>query len=311
MVQPPLHSLHDAAVALLDRAIGTLRRGTDEEAVHTARKSCKRVRAALRLLREGLGEREYRGDNRKVRDSARPLTAVRDAVVLRQTLARLSQHAQSLQRDLEADHHRAWLVLERRGARSAVAQLRAIRERLVNLSHVDSEAASVIAGAKRVYKAGRKALCKARSPEDQALHEWRKQANYLLNQLELLKTVFNARFKKLHHRAARIAAALGDDHDLSVLTSKLRPRDASERSLRKQIKKRRRKLQARAFRLGKRLYRHSAKHLEASMVAHLSKAAAQGLRSGRLGRIEAAEPAAPEQARGGMQRWPKRAAITA
>jgi CHAD domain-containing protein len=130
----------------------------------------------------------------------------------------------------------------------------------------------VIAGTKRVYKAGRKALCEARSRDDQALHEWRKQANYLLNQLELLKTVFSARFKKLHRRAGRIAAALGDDHDLSVLTSKLRPREASERSLRKRIKERRRKLQARAFRAGKRLYRRSAKHLEASMVAHLSKA---------------------------------------
>lgn len=274
--QPELHSLHDAAVALLDHAIETLRRGTDEEAVHTVRKSCKRVRAALRLLREGLGEREYRGDNRKVRDSARPLTSVRDAVVLRQTLGRLSKHAQSLQRDLEADYHRAWQVLERHGARTTVAKLRAIRERLINLSRVDSEAASVIAGAKRVYKAGRKALWEARSRDDQALHEWRKQANYLLNQLELMQTVFNARFKKLHHRAGRIAAALGDDHDLSVLIGKLRPREASERSLRKRIRKRRRKLQARAFRQGKRLYRHSAKHLEATLVAHLSKAQPAG-----------------------------------
>ena len=275
-VQPARHSLHDAAVAILDHAIETLSRGTDEEAVHTARKSCKRVRAALRLLREGLGEREYRGDNRKVRDSARPLTAVRDAVVLRQTLARLSKHAQSLQRDLEADYHRAWEILERHGARTAVAQLLAIRERLIKLSRVDPEAASVIAGAKRVYKAGRKALCKARSRDDQALHEWRKQANYLLDQLELLQTVFNARFKKLQRRAGQIVAALGDDHDLSVLTGKLPSREASERSLRKRIKKRRRKLQARAFREGKRLYRHSAKRFEATLVAHLSKAQRAG-----------------------------------
>jgi CHAD domain-containing protein len=271
-VQPALHSLHDAAVVLLDGAIETLTQGTDEEAVHTARKSCKRVRAALRLLREGLGEREYRGDNRKVRDSARPLTAVRDALVLRQTLGRLSKHAQSLQRDLEADYHRAWQVLERRGARTVVAQLWVIRERLIKLSRVDSEAASVIAGAKRVYKAGRKALCKARSRDDEALHEWRKQANYLVDQLELLQAVFNARFKKLHHRAGQVVAALGDDHDLSVLTGKLRPHEASERSLRKRIRKRRGKLQACAFRQGKRLYRRSAKHFEATLVAHLSKA---------------------------------------
>jgi CHAD domain-containing protein len=265
-------SLHDAAVALLDRAIEALRRGTDEKAVHTARKSCKRVRAALRLLREGLGQPEYRRDNLRIRDSARPLTAVRDAVMLRRTLGRLSKHAQFLQRDLEVDYHRAWQVLESRGARTAVARLKATRERLRKLSRVDSETASAISGTKQVYKAGRKALYKARSREDQALHEWRKQAKYLLNQLDLLKTVFNASFRTLHRRAAHVAEALGDDHDLSVLTSRLRPRGAGDRELRKQIRKRRRKLQARAFREGKRLYRHSAKRIEATLVAHLSKA---------------------------------------
>lgn len=220
-LQPRLPSLHDAAVALLDRTIESLRRRADEEAVHSARKSCKRVRAALRLLREGLGECEYRRDSKRIRDSARPLTAVRDAVMLRQALAKLSKHAQSLQCDLEADYHRAWQYLTHRGVRTAVAQLRATRGRL-------------------------------------------------------LKAVFNARFRKLHRRAGQLADALADDHDLSVLSSKLRPGEGSERSLCKQIMKRRRKLQARAFRQGERLYRHSAKKLEATLVAHLSKAQRTG-----------------------------------
>ncbi|HEY6456662.1 MAG TPA: CHAD domain-containing protein [Steroidobacteraceae bacterium] len=271
-LQPQDPSLHAVALALLDRAIQSLRHGTDEAAVHTARKTCKRVRAALRLLRDGLGEREYRLDNRRVRDSARPLTAVRDAAMLRRTLGTLSKHSHSLARHLEADYHRAWQALDHRGARNSIARLRAIRARLVKLSRVDSEAASAITGAKGVYKAGRKALGKARSRDDLALHEWRKQAKYLLNQLELLRMVFNARFKKLRRRAGRLAEALGDDHDLSVLAGKLPAREGQRGSLRKQIKKRRRKLQARAFRYGKRLYRRSAKHIEATLVAHLSHA---------------------------------------
>jgi CHAD domain-containing protein len=283
---PQPHSLHDATVTLMDGAIESLRQGADEQAVHLARKSCKRVRAALRLLRAGLGEREYRLDNRRVRDSARPLTAVRDAVVLRQTLGRLAQHPQPLERDLEADYHRAWQALAQRGARTAIEQLRGTRARLARFTSVDSEVASAIVGAKSVYRAGRKALGKARSGRDQALHEWRKQSQYLLNQLELLTSVFNVRFKKLHRRAKRIAEALGDDHDLSVLSSKLRPGEACERPIGKHIEKRRRKLQARAFRHGKRLYRHSAKHFEALLIAHLSqgqlwRTSARGVAHGR------------------------------
>jgi hypothetical protein len=219
--------LHDAAVLLLDRAIEALRRDADERAVHTARRSCKHLRAALRLLRAGMGQREYRRDNLRVRDSARPLTAVRDAVMLRRTLGRLSRHAPSLQCDLELDYHRAWRVLESRGAQTALARLKAIRARLRKLPRVDSETASAISGAKQVYKAGRRALHIARSR---------------------------------------------DDHDLSVLAGRLRAGGADDRHLRKRITKRRRKLQARAFREGKRLYRHSARHIEATLVAHLSNA---------------------------------------
>jgi hypothetical protein len=43
-VQSRLPSLHGAALALLERAIESLRRGTDDQAVHTARTSCKRAR---------------------------------------------------------------------------------------------------------------------------------------------------------------------------------------------------------------------------------------------------------------------------
>ena len=49
------HSLHDATLSLLDRAIDALASDQGDEAVHTARKATKRIRAALRLLREVSG----------------------------------------------------------------------------------------------------------------------------------------------------------------------------------------------------------------------------------------------------------------
>jgi CHAD domain-containing protein len=265
----PVHSVHDAALTLLDAAIETLRSGRDDGAVHAARKACKRVRAALRLLRECLGSDVYRRENKRIRDAAKPLTAVRDAFMLRKTLRAWPKRPPALQRGLDSEYRRERHALERRGARSALGRLTATREGLLDLPSIDSEAASVIAGVTSIYKAGRKTLRKARHRDDEVLHEWRKQAKYLLNQLGLLKSVFNAKFKKLHRRAADVAEVLGDDHDLGVLLTKLSASGAQDRSLMKNIKKRRRKLQALAFRRGKQLYRHSAKHIGAVMATRL------------------------------------------
>src|SRR3954471_12662774 len=52
-----------------------------DETVHEVRKSLKRLRALLRLLRHALGPDEYRRENRALRDTARPLGEVRDAKV--------------------------------------------------------------------------------------------------------------------------------------------------------------------------------------------------------------------------------------
>jgi CHAD domain-containing protein len=266
-----VYSLHHAVLVLLDGTIETLGSAQDDEAVHAARKACKRIRAALRLLRECLGPSVYRRENRNVRDAAKPLTGVRDAFMLRRVLRTLPARPAILQRALDSEYRGERQALERRGARAALKQLMATRGRLVELPAVDSEAASVIAGVKRIYKEGRRASSEARSREDRALHEWRKQAKYLVNQLELLEIVFDVEFKRLHRHAQRLAETLGDDHDLGVLTNEMRRHEEDEPSLSKQIEKRRAKLQAGAFRLGKRVYRHSAKHLETRLRARLSK----------------------------------------
>lgn len=73
----------------LDDILGQLTGPTgepDEEVVHDVRKRFKKVRAVLKLARKALGARTYRKENARLRDGGRPLTAVRDARVLVQTL---------------------------------------------------------------------------------------------------------------------------------------------------------------------------------------------------------------------------------
>jgi CHAD domain-containing protein len=276
----PIKSLHDAGLNLLDGAIETLTSSQDDEAVHAVRKTTKRLRALLRLMQRCMGPLAYRRENGRVRDAAKPLTAVRDAFISRKSLRGMPKCPLALRRGLDAEYHRERNALETQGARTAIAQFLAIRERLAELPASNSEVASAIAGVRKSYKAGRSARAQAKPRDDQALHEWRKQAKYLLNQLELLRVVFNVEFKKLHRRADRLADILGTDHDLGVLLSKLRFYDANNRSLVKHLKKRRHRLQAQAFRLGKKLYRRPPKRFATALRASLGGAQRPNARTG-------------------------------
>src|SRR5262245_12430711 len=66
--------------------------GLRDEVVHDARKALKRVRAMLRLARPVVGEKVFQRENTCFRDAARPLTAVRDARILVETLDKLIEH---------------------------------------------------------------------------------------------------------------------------------------------------------------------------------------------------------------------------
>jgi CHAD domain-containing protein len=263
------HSLHDATLSLLDRAIDALASDQGDEAVHTARKATKRIRAALRLLRGSLGPGKYHRENRGVRDAARPLTAVRDTFMLQRTLRSMTGVPPSVERGLKAEYQRERRGFNREGLRTALAHLKDARRNLSEFPPVVPETASAAEGLGNTYRAGRKALAKAKSNDDGALHEWRKQAKYLLNELELLRAVFGLDAKRLRRHADQLAAILGDDHDLGVLSGKLRRYRAAAPTLVKQIEKRRRSLQRRAAQQGAKLYRDPAKRVEARIAARL------------------------------------------
>src|SRR5439155_20965549 len=58
----------------------------DDETIHDVRKRFKKVRAVLRLVRAEMGERTYCRENACFRDAGRPLTEIRDAKALLETL---------------------------------------------------------------------------------------------------------------------------------------------------------------------------------------------------------------------------------
>lgn len=263
-------SLHEATLRLLDRAIDGLASDQGDEAVHAARKATKRIRAALRLLRGSLGPGKYHRENQGVRDAARPLTAIRDTFTLQRTLRSMTGAPPAAERGLKAEYQRERRAFNRKGLRAALAHLEAARRNLSDFSPLVPEAASAAEGVGTTYRAGRKALAKAKSGDDRALHEWRKQAKYLLNELELLRAVFGLDAKRLRRHANRLAVTLGDDHDLGVLSEKLRRYRAAAPSLVKQIEKRRLSLRRCAAQQGAQLYRDPARRVQARIAARLA-----------------------------------------
>ena len=208
-------------------------RGQQDEAVHETRKCFKKVRAMLRLVRPVIGTKDYRAENTCLRDAARPLTEVRDAKILIETLDGLVEHFQehiagrafadvrkALQDNLRSVRQR---VLDEQNAFTVVGEVvRQARERVKGWADVPNRRSAVSQGLEDTYRRGRAAFeGAAADPTVEALHEWRKQAKYQRYQLEVLRPLWPERLEELATEADRMGELLGDDHDLAVLRQML------------------------------------------------------------------------------------------
>jgi CHAD domain-containing protein len=116
-------------------------------------------------------------------------------------------------------------------------------------------------GLKRVYRNGREAFAVAQNdPSPERLHAWRKQVKYLWHQLQVLQPIQRGQLTALADQAHTLANALGDDHDLALLSHKFLeepdrfPDRATMQTLADLIARRRDLLQEQAMTLGHRLY---------------------------------------------------------
>lgn len=267
---PP--GLLDARAALRQR-IASARHALDapgkisDERVHTVRKDLKRARAALRLLRDAIGDAAYAKENAALRDASRPLAPVRDARVSLETVRGLIRREKDAKRrSLLAGECRA-LREERNAVRAAVEDARELQNLGRALQQVSERVCRwrlprevwpvVREGIERIYRRGRKALDKAEArPTDDNLHDARKQVKYFGAAMELLAATHARRAARLVERADSIADRLGDDHDLAMVQQRIagvsRDRGAA---LVDDVKRRRKKLQKKALKRAHRLYR--------------------------------------------------------
>jgi CHAD domain-containing protein len=220
----------------LDRALEVLtkaRKRPRDEAVHEARKGFKKIRALLRLVRPEIGERSYREENTRFRDAARPLTEVRDAKILIETLDNLIKNFEEhidgrsfadVKKTLEANLHavRMRVLVEQNAFAKAAAAVRQARKRIKAWTDVRDKWSAVGKGLIDTYRRSARAFREAAvDPTPERLHEWRKQIKYLYYQLQILRPLWPERMEELAHEADRMGELLGDDHDLAVLRKTL------------------------------------------------------------------------------------------
>jgi CHAD domain-containing protein len=240
------------------------------EAIHEARKDVKKIRSALRLVRDALGDDVWRRENDHYRDVARRLSSFRDAEILVEALDGLGERFGQSARD-RFDAFREQLDEENRAAHDdgsveramvgAAAELATGRSRIEGLPLEGDGWDLVRPGIHRSYRSGRKRLrAVEEEPSVTNLHELRKRAKDLWYQLRLIRDADAAMLGALADHTHDLSDHLGDDHDLALLHDEAqRRRDAfstagDQRHLLEEIDQRRGELQFAAISLGERIY---------------------------------------------------------
>lgn len=220
------------AVEQIDKALSAPHGKADRVGwVHETRKSLKRLRSLLRLVRSGLGERAWREENGALRLIARNLSGLRDQDVLRQTMLGLANHSG---KDLDAAI--AWLELslgkdagrrkspdERSAAAtiaSAIADLRMVRDRLAEIDVAGDLPAVLAKGLVDCQRAGRGALARLEADAcDDNLHELRKCVQIYQRHHTLVQAAWPELQAVRTGQARQCAQLLGEAQDLAVLAS--------------------------------------------------------------------------------------------
>jgi CHAD domain-containing protein len=208
-------------------AAGLRHPGNSETAVHEARKSIKKVRALLRLMSPKLKE-PFGDANVVLREAARHLSALRDAVVLVSTLDALKERFAGDSRTKSLGRLRTSLLRRRKQAEQAHAIANATGEAAAALDKtaagaknwpaLESGFEGIARGVEATYRQGRAALHHAqRHPDVTSLHDLRKRVKDHWYHVRLLEDVWTDAMRAREKSLKETETWLGEDHNLAVL----------------------------------------------------------------------------------------------
>ncbi|MGH8957722.1 MAG: CHAD domain-containing protein [Acidimicrobiia bacterium] len=274
-------------------------RGDVNLAIHELRKSNKRVRALLRMVRPVIGDMVYRAENDALARASRLVAPVRDGRVLLDAASRLRSRYghllapgvfEGVEERLRGRHERMMsrVLDDPEVVQEVTAIIYRARSRYAawptdssdpryGARMIPNSFRSIGGGVGQTYERGRKAMnvaYRTRAPEQ--FHEWRKQVKYLRHQMEILDPVWPEVIGGLAASLEQLGDVLGDDHDQSELIGlvaalpDLAP-DPDERNLMVALSnQRRRELEGAARVMGGRIYAEGAAQFTGRLKAYWS-----------------------------------------
>lgn len=269
---PSLEAILSEQLNIAQRYLSTPLADEWPEAVHGARKACKRARAVVRLLHFSIGRQTARDLAQQIGSVARTLSTVRDRQML---LARLLEqqettHVLAEHRALE-QLRQAWTGLP------VVDGSKELRERLlrdladlgmrVRALNLWTGSRPIATGLRRIMSRFRRAFrVAANDLSTEKTHLLRKRSKDLFYALTLMKRILPSKFQRWCRRLKRLNDALGFEHDLFLQMERLREvhvlSETDSSMLEKKWSAQRGKLQKTALRLAQSLATKSSRWFE-------------------------------------------------
>ena len=199
----------------------------EAENIHAVRLATKRLRAAWRLLRSGVGNEVRKRADQRLRAAGKSLAENRDAHVRCQTLTQLAEGARqpALIRAYEdvlallAGHSEIGKSVNWARVKDAFASE---EKAWVNLPATTERRNVLIHGLQWTYdNASKKAKRATALGGRERYHDWRRHAKYLLYQLEMIPGLNPASLSIYHPDLKKLGRTLGRHHDLALLREQI------------------------------------------------------------------------------------------
>lgn len=200
-------------------------------AIHEARKSMKKIRGVLRLMRPEV-DAIYRRENTFFRNLGLRLSQFRDAGAMIETFDALREHYRGqLARGRLASIRRGLIAHKEQAEKQAeietvLKRATAALRRRAHLSEAWPLAAdgfpAIAPGLETGFRRGRKALARVRQdPSPENFHEWRKRVKDHWYHVRLLESLCGGALQAYEKQLKDLETSLGEDHNLVVLQEKV------------------------------------------------------------------------------------------
>jgi CHAD domain-containing protein len=199
---------------------------------HETRKAMKRLRALLHLIKPAMSKGDFQRDEARLKQIAKMMSGVRDIQAMVETLDKLqiwdpavatNPVAIALRTHLEAKRTAAEKKMNGATMVKVRKLLQEARDGFVDIQLRTDDFAPLAATIEADYRKARRAFHQAYElGEDEAFHDWRKYVQRHWRQLVLIAPVWPKAIRPLIALARDLSEALGDDHDLYVLSEYLK-----------------------------------------------------------------------------------------